>query len=326
MADANFPGFEGEDEEEKPAKPAAKPAVPAKPAAPAKPPTGKVAKGDATAPTLQGAGSVDYQFEESSEEPAPKKKAYAPPPAEAAPPPTPVAPSPGKGARGSMQPAIEADVDPDLKPGSRKDLWTCPHCGTGNKPGRDTCRKCGKSPDDVVVVPLFKRPPVIGAAAGGVVLLIVLIAMVFGGTDLTLKPAEVSSIDSKARIGGSASGTHDIDGHTFTARKQISVCGRCVGSMPMQSPNGGLTVVLLLGKPAKDDDLVKACEPTFNGELTDLPSAPGKFVILHLLSTNKLDATRKGQVVSLVGEVGDLDPSVGSSGEYTVWVQSLQTG
>ena len=39
----------------------------------------------------------------------------------------------------------EAD-DPDLKPGSRKDLWICPHCGAGNRPNRDTCRSCGKSP------------------------------------------------------------------------------------------------------------------------------------------------------------------------------------
>src|SRR4051812_2013144 len=130
MADDDMPGFI-EDEP----KPAAKPAKPAPPAAAFNPFGDVQVKLDATA--APGAAA----------EPAAKGPAAKGP-----------AKSPGTGrtprstgaAPAAPSVPISGDADADVVPGQGKDLWTCPHCSARNKPGRDTCRSCGKTPDDEV--------------------------------------------------------------------------------------------------------------------------------------------------------------------------------
>jgi hypothetical protein len=324
MADQNFPGFEDDDEEKKPAAP--KQAAP-KPAAPAKPATGKVAKGDAQPPQLKEAGKVDYAFEESAEEEPKPKKPHAPAPsADTAREPTPATMRPAVGKPGAKPapPPDEEPVDPDLKPGSRKDLWNCPHCGAGNKPGRPTCRTCGKSPDDPIEAPWFKKPAGIGGLAGGVALLIVIIVIACRGPDLTQHPAEAGAIDSKPRIGGSAEGTRDVSGKNFTAKKKFFVVGRCLGSAPSSTLDGTTTMVLVLGSAGKAE-LPAEAAASFNGDITDAPGVPsGSFIIVHLL--NGKQQLKKGDVISIAGDTGELDGNSWSSSEYVVWPESVQLG
>ncbi len=326
MTDQQFPGFEGDDEQAKAKKPA----------------TGAIAKQSAAQPPLKPAAAPSYEFEDSPA-PAPKaKKSYAPDPTAAPPsdarnatektPATmhPVLDDPGQAKPKAPRPAappppVDDPIDPDLKPGSRKDLWTCPHCGTGNKPGRPTCRKCDKSPDDEVETPWFKKPAAIGGIVAGVVLLIVVIAML-GGTDLTMKPPEAGAIDGKVRVGGSATGTKDVDGHAFTAHKRLSVCGRCLGSATFAPAPGGWTVVLLLGKKARAEDAGGDATVNFNNERTDV-TASGPYCVLHLIpSSGTIAKPDKGKIISLQGQDGELEGSLGGYDEHTVLVEGYAQG
>ena len=72
-----------------------------------------------------------------------------------------------------------------LKP--RKDLWVCPHCGAKNKPDRDTCRACGKSPDEKVVKPIHQNP-LVQAAVLAVVGFVLVLWFVLGGESMAMKP------------------------------------------------------------------------------------------------------------------------------------------
>ena len=103
------------------------------------------------------------------------------------------------GAAKSPAPAASESDNPDLKPGSRKDLWNCPHCGTGNKPERTTCRACGKSPSDAKEIPAWKKPKVIAAVVGALVLLVVILVLL--KPSLELKPPGASSVDRGIRRG-----------------------------------------------------------------------------------------------------------------------------
>jgi hypothetical protein len=305
MSDQQFPGFEDDP------KPKKKPAAPAPPA-PAPPP--------AAAPT-----AANYEFEESA--PAPKRKAPAMP----LPPPTgddaaehtpatmhPVLPE----KRAAPSPAPSEPEDPDVKPGSRKDLWACPHCGTGNKPDRSTCRKCGKSPDDEIEKQWYQKPQILGGIVGGVLLFILLIMFV-GGTDLSVKPADADHIDGKVRIGGSASATHDFDTRTFTAKKRLAVVGRCIGVNQIASVPGAWTVVLLLGSAARNDDAASSYTIAFNGERADITPDSGNYKVIHLLpgTVPKFDP-RKGSIISIAGESGEMD-GVGGYGELVVWLEEF---
>lgn len=318
MADQQFPGFEGEDEE----KPAKQPSAP--PPAPARPATGKVAKGDAdqpaAAPSAAPPGKVDYAFEES-EEPAPKPK---PKPAQ----PAGGATSGGKpgAAGGGRAPAGAApvdEVDPEVKPGSRRDLWNCPHCGAGNRPGRDTCRTCGKSPDEVVIVPLLKKPGVLPAMIGGGVLVLVLLIWSLLGTDTSHRDATVDQIDSKPRIGGAGT-SRQIGDKSFVGRQRFAAVGRCIVVDTFKPIPGAKRAVLMLGKQAKDlDNAINAkVELTDSGFIVHESVGP----TLGLLLVGQPQTFKAGEIISIAGEVGTIDGLDPGAEVMTVFVEEFDQG
>lgn len=265
MADPNFfPGFEGDDEPAKPAKPEAKPAAaPAKPAfdpfAGAKVDTKAAAAPPAAAPAKPGTNRVA------------KAPATAP-----APPPPP------------------ADADADIKPGARKDLWKCPHCGAGNKPDRDTCRTCGKSPDEPAVVPWFKNN-VIRAAILAAIGLIVIVVVMLTRVDVSLREPSLGNVDTAPRITGTGIASIELgNGMKLEGERMISICGRvaAVGS----GPGGTQLVALALGAAAAEEK--PAATP-----------AGGSFevagVVLACSAEDGFDP-KPGEILSLTGVVGVL--------------------
>lgn len=109
----------------------------------------------------------------------------------------------GENVGGEADPDAESPDDADIKPGQGKDLWTCPHCGSKNKPNRDNCRKCGKTVDEDVIVPLFSRPPVQLGALAGVIVLLFLIYSMATAVDVSLKQAGVDFIEENYHNNGS---------------------------------------------------------------------------------------------------------------------------
>jgi hypothetical protein len=268
MADPNFfPGFEGDDEPAKPAKPEAKPA-----AAPAKPAFDPFAgakvdtKAAAAPPPAAAPGK-----------PGTNRVAKAPAPAAAPPPPPP-----------------PADADADLKPGSRKDLWKCPHCGAGNKPDRDTCRTCGKSPDEPVVIPWYKNN-VIRAGILAVIGLVIIGIVMLTRVDVSLREPTLANVDKAPRITGKGIASIDLgNGIKLEGERMISICGRvaAVGT----GPGGTQLVALALGAAAADE---KPSAPPANGSF-DVAG-----VVLACSAEDNFDP-KPGQIISLTGVVGVL--------------------
>jgi hypothetical protein len=289
MTNAPFPGF-NEDEPQ--------PAKPAKPA-PARAPA---------------AAAPQYELDMGSDEEAPKpKKAYVPP-VEDAPAPAP-APAPVAAAR-SKVPAPVADTvpDEDIKPGSRKDLWACPHCGTKNQPQRTTCRSCGKSPDDEVVVPLHKKPAFLAGIGAAVVLLIVLL-IAMSGADLALREPSPEAVDTKLRLGSQHGEAREVAGHQFTPTGTLAVCGRIAA---VTQANGVTSVALALGKAASDDETFQALTTTIGDGRMNNPPDPSE--LLHLVFPGTPPALGKGAFLSLVGERGALADVPGLDGGTVVVV------
>ncbi len=263
MADPNFfPGFEGDDEPAKPAKPAPKPAA----AAPAKPAFDPFADAKTPAPPAAPA------------KPGTNRVAKAPAPAPApvsAPPPPP-------------------DADADLKPGSRKDLWKCPHCGTGNKPDRTTCRSCGKSPDEPVVVPWFKNN-VIRAAILAVIGLIIIGVVMLTRVDVSLREPTLANVDKAPRITGTGIASIELtNGIKLEGERMISICGKVAAVGP--GPGGTLLVALALGAAAAEEN--PSATPA-NGSF-DVAG-----VVLACSAEGGFDP-QAGQIISLTGVVGVL--------------------
>ncbi len=290
---------------------------------PAAPTTPGITEEGAKPPPLTGAGGpVAFEFEDAPAEPA-KKKSYAPPPA--APEPQPArgrageaAPAPAR-TRAAEPPPPEEDVDPDTKPGSRKDLWLCPHCGAGNRPGRPTCRTCGKSPEEAVVVPWFKQPVKLAAIGGGVLVLVLLVVLLRSGVDLSLKPAQAGNIDSAVRVGKHGS-THGMDGGmSFQGSKRFAVCGRCIATAVNASVPGAFDCVLLLGSTAASDTDSTAVFPSSGGAVQVNTSLP--YVLLHLVPNPDVPLHQPGiGVVSITGEAGRMDQIEQGLNGYTVLV------
>lgn len=190
--------------------------------------------------------------------------------------------------------------DADVKPGTGRDLWSCPHCGTKNKPGRELCRQCNKSPSDEVVVAWHANPIVKPAIGAGVVLVIVLLGWLLLGGGVRLVEAEERFIDSAPRTGGGAGAPSELDGNAFTPRKRYGVCGRVVGA----TAKGNLTVlVVALGKDGTDPSRVAESGIDFSGpEPVTMP----ELRIAVVQCFGKLPPMDKGRVVSLLGDVGSL--------------------
>ncbi len=258
-----FPGFEGDDEAQKPAAPQPKPAV--APAKPAFDPFAEV-KVDTKAPAPPPAQA-----------PAGRATKASPPP-----PPPPAAA------------AAATDEDADIKPGSRKDLWKCPHCAAGNKPDRNTCRTCGKSPDEPVVIPWY-RNNVIRAGILAVIGLIIIGIVLVTRVDLSLHEPSLANVDKAPRIGGKGLALIELgSGLKLEGEQQISVCGRvaAIGS----GPGGTILIALALGPAAADEN-------------PEAKPADGSFevagVVLACSAEDGFDP-KPGQIISLTGVSGIL--------------------
>lgn len=222
-------------------------------------------------------------------------------------------------ARSAVPPPVE---DQDLKPGSRKDLWNCPHCGTGNQPQRESCRSCGKRPEDPRAKPWYLSPAVLGGVAAAIVLVVAIVVLT--RPDLSLKPADADHLDRSVRQRNGSGESRDHLGMTFDPTGSVAVCGRIVAAKTVL---GGSvrTVVLALGAGAATDAGLDAIRVEFTADGPRVEGGP--HVVLHLLGTKGLDEGR-GRYLSLTGTKGDLT----EAGRYipllkeglTVAVESVQ--
>jgi len=290
MSNAQFPGFN--EDEPQPAKPV-KPTV--------------------SRPTAPAPAVPQYEMDMGSEDEAPKpKKAYVPPVEDA---PAPVAAAPVLGGRAkATAPVPDTVPDEDIKPGARKDLWACPHCGTKNQPQRTTCRSCGKSPDEEVVIPIHKKPAFLAGIAGAVVLLIVLI-VALSGADLSLREPSADAVDKKLRLGSEHGEVRDVAGHQFTPNGTLAVVGRVAA---VTQANGITSVALALGKAATDDETFNALSTSISDGRINNPPDPSE--LLHLVFPSTAPALSKGAWLSLVGERGELADVPGLDGGTVVVV------
>lgn len=283
-----------------------------------------------------------YEFEEDDDH-KPERKKFIPGLADApvvpVPVPNPAAPKPATGAPASHPqaksgagstawpssaprpsaplPAPAEAEDPDLKPGSGKDLWACPHCGTKNKPSRTECRSCGKSPDAAKDRPFWLKPAFLGGAVGG--FLVVILLWFVTRPDFSLKTPGKTALD----LGSAISSERELVGRTFTPKGRISICGRIVGQRATPGTEGVQDVILLLGKATEAQ--VDVAMPTFNNERID--EVPTGAKILHLITSEKLDLT-KGAWLSLVGDYGQLSDGAqlvrSAEDGYTVAVEQIR--
>ena len=147
---------------------------------------------------------------------------------------------------------------------------------------------------------MWQKPIVVGGVLGGIVLLIIIWLLM--KPSLALKPPEQASLDSKIRRGSAQTQARELVGKTFTPTGRLAVTGRiCVGR-PTPNADGVITVVLLLGSAASDENLANA-KVTFNNELIE--NLPSHAVVLNLITTSKLDVT-PGAWLSVVGDYGEL--------------------
>ena len=191
--------------------------------------------------------------------------------------------------------------DADVKPGTGRDLWVCPHCGTKSKPERTTCRACGKKPSDEVII-LWHAHPIVKPAIGvGVVLVIVLLGWVLFSGGVRFVEPEAAYIDgSRARTGSGAGKSEEFEGQLFTPSKRYGLCGRLVGMIS----KGSLTMmVLAVGADGKDETRVTEAGVDFSA--ADPVTTPELHVVTVLCFGNVPTPT-KGQIVSLFGDVGSL--------------------
>ena len=290
MSDEQFPGFI--DDEPKP------PAKPAKPAAPA-----PAFDPFAPAPAAPGAKAPARPAAKPPGPPQPAKAPAAKAPA-AFDPFAGVAVDP-KAAAAAAKPtaasqAAAADADADIKPGMAKDLWPCPHCGTKNKPNRESCRQCGKLPSEPVVVPWHQPLGVRFGIAGGVLAVVVLVIWLLLPGALTLVPADVDHIDGKPRRGGSSGAEVTLDGgQIFVPKSGFGVCGRVLFVGP--SSNGLTSVVLALGEDGKAEDV--ASTTTVDLSASEVITTPERRVVV-INAFGNVPAFTKGAIVSLLGDVG----------------------
>ena len=236
------------------------------------------------------------QYELDSGDEAPKAKAWKPLPGEleTAPP----AAQPVTAAAPSVTAPAEAD-DPELKPGSRKDLWVCPHCGAGNRPQRDTCRSCNKGRYEPVAVPWFLRPLnwlVVAIAASAIGAGIALTR-----PDLSLRPAEATHLDQALRLGGGAGDRRTVQSLSFNPDGRIAVVGQVVAAKGAAGAKGVTSVVLALAGTASG-----AIRANFTSKGVQV-SGDGQCAVLHLLPVQPpLPPLIAGSVLSLTGEYGVL--------------------
>lgn len=339
-------------------KPAAKPGV-------AKPlggglsgSSGKPLGGDGSAPApapSAPAAPMSFEFDDAPAKPKEPKKSAAPaagfnpfdeavavPAANAASASAPAAPAapgtgrvekPGTGRVGKPgtgkinKPMVGAPTDGDIAPGLAKDLWLCPHCGAKNKPTRETCRECKKSPQDEVEKPWFLQPKIIGPVVGGVVL-VVLLFMWLTSVDLTLRPA--GTVDKAVRSASVPQVDVDLgDTRKLTVKKTASVSGRVISVTDYAVAPWLQAVVIGLGSSASDDSVFSTWTAEFDGDGM-VVKAP-KYATLFLIHDGPKATLKPGDYLSVLGKAGvpEQDHRIVKGTDnpncWTIKVQEIQT-
>jgi hypothetical protein len=199
----------------------------------------------------------------------------------------------------STKPAIDP-ADADIRPGTAKDLWMCPHCGAKNKPGRETCRECRKDPSEPVAIPWFKKPLVIGPVVGGVIV-VVMVLMWLTSTDLGLHVAGVP--DSKVRSAGTTHQEIDLgETREFSVKKSAAVSGRVIFTSDYGIAPWMTVVVLGLGKDASNDAAFSTWTAEFDGQGFEV-KAP-RYATLFLIFDGNKPTLKAGDYLSVVGAAG----------------------
>lgn len=199
----------------------------------------------------------------------------------------------------STKPAIDP-ADADIRPGTAKDLWMCPHCGAKNKPGRETCRECRKDPSEPVAIPWFKKPLVIGPVVGGVILLIMLLTWL-ASADLGLHAAGVP--DSKVRYAGTTHQELELgESRKFSVKKSAAVSGRVIFTSDYAAAPWLTVVVLGLGKEASDDATFSKWTAEYDGEGFTVNAS--RFTTLFLMFDSNKPTLKAGNYLSVVGSAG----------------------
>jgi len=188
----------------------------------------------------------------------------------------------------------------EIKPGQGKDLWACPHCGAKNKPDRSTCRECGKKPTDEVIIPFMKTPAGRFGVPAGVVLAVVILGWLMFGGSVKLVPAGAGHIDSAVRRGGAVGPEETINGLVFQPKNLIAVSGRVIA---VGNTSGLTTIVLALGKDAKDDEAIASVGVDF-GAQPPLIQPELRTVILYVFGN--VPEISKGSYLSVLGDGGRL--------------------
>lgn len=231
-------------------------------------------------------------------------------------------PAAGKTVKPPIDPA-----DAEIAPGMAKDLWLCPHCGAKNKPSRETCRECKKSPADEVVKPWFLQPKIIGPVVGGVVLLVVLI-MWLSSVDLTLHPAGI--VDKAVRSASVPQVDVDLgDTRKLTIKKTASVSGRVITTTDYAVAPWLQAVVVGLGSSASDDAVFSTWSAEFDGDGMAV-KAP-KYATLFLIHAGTKPTLKPGDYISVLGKAGvpEQDHIIVKGTDnphcWTIKVEELQT-
>jgi ribosomal protein L40E len=204
------------------------------------------------------------------------------------------------GAGKTVKPPAMDPADLEIAPGMAKDLWLCPHCGAKNKPTRETCRECKKSPTDEVVKPWFMQPKIIGPVAGGVVLAIVVIMWLMS-VDLSLHPA--GSVDNKVRSASIEQKEVELGPtQSFTIKRTASVSGRIITTIPYPNAPWLTAVVLGLGSGATDDATFSSWSAEFDGTGYNV-KAP-RYATLFLIFDGNKPTLKAGDYLSVLGKAG----------------------
>ena len=225
----------------------------------------------------------------------------------------------------STKPAIDP-ADADIRPGTAKDLWMCPHCGAKNKPGRETCRECRKDPGEPVAIPWFKKPLVIGPVVGGVILVVMLLTWL-ASADLGLHPAGVP--DNKVRSAGITHQQIDLgETRTLSVKKSAAVSGRVIFTSDYGIAPWLTAVVLGLGKDASNDAVFSTWTAEFEGRGFEV-KAP-RYATLFLIFDGNKPILKAGDYLSVVGTAGvaEQDSSIvlgtDNANCWTIKVEQIQ--
>jgi hypothetical protein len=241
---------------------------------------------------------------------------------------TPLVPPPPAAPGDVVPPSANASEMVAEDAAASKDLWYCPHCGSGNQKKRDLCRACGKDPLTPVTQPWFRTMP--GMAGIGVAVAILIIgscSMI--RTDKSFHAPGPEAIDCKERTwGGFSDSEVDLgDNHAFTKRGKLSVSGRVLACTHLPGYPWITSLVLALGDEAREDVQFNSWTAaiTDNGTTSTAP----RYVALHCYFEDKV-AFPAGTWLSLMGDTGSLTdnaslvPFTTQPGQYSVRVERFE--